>query len=281
MPASRSPLRSVISDRVNRAADSGRLPCPAARARRSSQVRRRLQRGRKNSRSACAAAAHDGCVPRSALVRPGHHLDRLGQLTVTRTRRCCCESVRTMSATCARQLRRSSRPTRSAVHGTARLQRVDREHPYPPRPSRCTHGPRSVSIPTTTYSVSASAIDMLAEQRVQPGHLGQALGQPRLGSVGARLVLDLDVVVVLVPSHHLRTARRAPVSHSDCSCLSARGRTTSGLMNKCSRHSQRARHPISGRSSRPPAGARSLIRTTTPVRSSAHPPALPLESRIG
>ena len=53
------------------------------------------------------------------------------------------------------------------------------------------------------------------------------------------------------------------------------GRTTSALMDTVLTTSHgRARHPISGLSSRPPAGARSHPRTRSPgCRSGAHPPA--------
>ncbi len=107
---------------------------------------------------------------------------------------------------------------------------------YPAAISACTHGPRSVSIPTTT---SAGVLGVLAElradHRVQPGDPGHALGQPRLGQPAARPRPSPRRRDGPRPSHLPRTATR--LSHLQSSTPSAAcGRTISDLMNQCSRH---------------------------------------------
>src|SRR3954451_22459559 len=108
---------------------------------------------------------------------------------------------------------------------------------------------------------------------MQPADAGDPLRQPGPAYPPSRLVLDLDVVVILGPvvpdEQHLIASRRvrqqttSPAAREDLR----------KLMIKCSRL-RRARHPISGPASRPPAGARSVNRTATrPATGSAHPPA--------
>ena len=99
---------------------------------------------------------------------------------------------------------------------------------------------------------------MLADHRVQPGDPRDPFGQLRPAQHPAGLVLHLDVVVLLGPVV-ADEQQPSPPSIADTMSAVACGRTTSDLMDKCSRHDRRARHPISGLVSRPPAGARSDI----------------------
>src|SRR3954454_3598364 len=99
---------------------------------------------------------------------------------------------------------------------------------------------------------------------MQPGHPSDPIGQPGLGQPASRLVLDLDVVMVLRPVVSDEQQSVLPSLHTDCVRVSSLRenyqRPNEQVLTPLSR---RARHPISGRSSRPPAGARSHIRTSS------------------
>lgn len=107
-----------------------------------------------------------------------------------------CPSVRTMSASmCA-----SAAPAFPEAGHNQRVQRTV----HPAASSAITHGPRSVSIPTTTSvssvsaaspSCSARPAELLGDHPVQPGHPGHALRQPRPGRPFAALVHQLHIVV--------------------------------------------------------------------------------------
>src|SRR3954468_17670167 len=79
-------------------------------------------------------------------------------------------------------------------------------------------------------------IKMLTQERMQAGHPSHTLREPRLGQPVTRLILDLDVVVILgpvVPDEQHNGLRSLNITDG---ASAACGRTTSGLMNKCSRH---------------------------------------------
>ncbi len=148
-----------------------------------------------------------GAFPDQRLVRSGNHFDRFGLRAVGRDRP---QLVRVGAdhvgqGVCIRRV------ALGAGHAVAfpvpgRLQRIDRIHRVTGRDQRCHPRTRSVSIPTTTSASSASSprcAPIIACSRADPGH---ALGQPCLGQRLPGLVHQLDVVMILAPNRHPRTA---------------------------------------------------------------------------
>jgi hypothetical protein len=88
-------------------------------------------------------------------------------------------------------------------------------------------------------------------QLVQPGDPGDPLPELGLAQPSSRLVLDLHVVVVLGPAVPTNSIQSSLLDNAILSA--ARGRTTSGLMVKCShRHGghdshQRSTLPTTGK----------------------------------
>ena len=226
----------------------------AARSSKASSAAGKYSRSAERSRSSCRVP-----FPDQGLVRPGDDLDRLGQVGVPghRTqlvaRRCApCRPAR------ARRRRRSWPRTCRAAPGTGPTCRgLIANTVYPAATSAVTHGPRSVSIPTSTCSGSASsparasAISSCSRAIPATPSGSRALRQPPARSRPAPPHRgDLQ------PSRHRRTT--PATSHCRRSCTSAAAgdhqRPNGPVLTPRAR---RARHPISGPASRPPAGARS------------------------
>src|SRR3954451_20619223 len=116
---------------------------------------------------------------------------------------------------------------------------------------------------------------------MQPGHPSDPIGQPGLGQPASRLVLDLDVVMVLRPVVSDEQQSVLPSLHTDCVRVSSLRenyqRPNEQVLTPLPR---RARHPISGQSSRPPAGARSHIRTTAASSAFKCSPASGYQDRV-
>jgi hypothetical protein len=79
------------------------------------------------------------------------------------------------------------------------LPRIDRIHPIPGRDQRGHPGPAVGLDPDQHLLRLELAPGLFGDQLVQPGHPGQALGQPRLALPAPGLVLDLHIVVVFGP----------------------------------------------------------------------------------
>lgn len=138
-----------------------------------------------------------------SVLCPCDHLDRIGQLTVTGD---LAELVPVGADHVGKRMRVSSVALRARHAATltepSRLQRIDREHLISGR-DQCPHPGTSIGLDAHRHLVAAGLAakdgEMLAEQRMQPGHPGYTLRQPRLGQPAPRLVLDLDVMVILRP----------------------------------------------------------------------------------
>jgi hypothetical protein len=130
-----------------------------------------------------------------------------------------------------------------------RIDRIDRvsgrrqsRHPRPP-----------VGLDTNPHlGLIIVLAQMLAGHRMQPGHPGQTLGQPCPGQGPAGVIHQLDIVMPFSPvvsDQH----QHAVSLHQGQPATGSRGRTTSDLMNECSRpkagttSQQRSALPATGR----------------------------------
>jgi hypothetical protein len=131
------------------------------------------------------------------------------------------------------------------------------------------HLPVSLTGPASSGSTDASRRCQGCSHppRRLPDQAAPSFTQPlrRLGSEGLSPPLDFGRLVAHVRlgpvvSHEQQLVSR-PRRRSPCA---AHGRTISDLMNQCSRHSQRARHPISDQLSRPTGRGTISVQDSTP-----------------
>jgi hypothetical protein len=231
------------------------------------QVRVRLQCGGEEIPQLVAQPVHlPGPFPGQRLMRPGHHLDRLRRRAVRS------DQAQLMSIGADHVGQHMRIP--GVAFGTrdrmpfpvpGRLQRIDRinrvsgrrqgGHPRPP-----------VGLDANPYlGLLVVLAKMLAEHRMQPGHPGRTLGQPRPGQGPAAMVHQLHIVMTFSPvvsdqhQHRRLPSRTQPVTGSP-------GRTISDLMNQCSR---------------PQAGTTSQQRSALPAHRRGHdlPTGLPERAR--
>jgi hypothetical protein len=139
-------------------------------------------------------------LPDQRLVRAGHHLDRLGLVTVPGDR----AQLMGISAHHIRQGVRISGITFRARDAaplpvTGHPQRVDRTHPIPRRDQR-THPRATIGLNPDRHLCRVTILlQMLGDQLMQPGDPGDPFLQPGLSQHSTRLVLELDVMVLLSP----------------------------------------------------------------------------------
>ena len=231
------------------------------------QVLERVQRGGEELPQRVTQPLHvAGPFPDQRLMRPGDDLDRLGQLGVAGDR---AQLVRIGAHHVGQHVRvgRVALRTRHtvALPETRDLQRVDRVDPVAGRDQRL-HPRATVGLDPHHHCGRPSRRSCQAPRRSSratapsPPRPQAAWPKPPDPSRPAPRHRDAPR-----PSHLRRTAHPLPPL-TPRTPSAARGSTASDLMNECSRRTQRARHPISGLVSRPPAGARSLLRTTTSRR---------------
>ena len=79
-------------------------------------------------------------------------------------------------------------------------------------------------------------LDVFADHRMQPGHAGDPVGQLRLTQPPARLVLQLDIVVVLGPIVADEQQLLHPHPPQWTTIVGSQRETTSALINECSSH---------------------------------------------
>ena len=171
---------------------------------------------RGSSRAARAAiAARRGCAPRSLSCASGSRPSRPRPASrVTRDRPQLVEAradhvgqhVRVRRVALRARQPRASLRCRAACSGLTAEHRVAgrRQRPHP-------RAPVSLDPDPAPAPTSASLTKMLADHRMQPGHTGDALAQPRLRQpTRPDHVLNLNIVVSPQPSHPRRTAPRPP-----------------------------------------------------------------------
>jgi hypothetical protein len=165
------------------------------------QVRERLKRGGEELPRRAAQPRHvPGPVPDQALVRPGQHLDPLGQRGVPRHR---AQLVGVGAHHVSQRVRvagiafgpRGAVPLPVAGHP----HRVDREHPIPSRDQR--RHPRATVDPDQHLPRPGLIVGIseLTDQRMQPGDPSHTLTQPGLAQPATRRVLHLHIMMIFSP----------------------------------------------------------------------------------